>query len=1284
MKRKSKILLLPLLTGLMLWLPLAAPMPLYAQGGDTPPEPTSVKNFRFEYLTPEEGLPSLTVRSIVQDQQGFMWFATSNGLSRYNGYTFTTFRNDPNDPHSISTESFGRLYVDRQGVLWVGTWNGGLNVFDRTTEQFTRYLHNPDDPSSLSHNRVNVILEDKSGRLWLGTEGGLNRFDPASEQFFHYQHDPNDPHSLSSDIVKTMVEDASGQLWLGTFGGGVNKFDPASGQFTPYQNDPQNPNSLIYDNVEAIAVEATGSLWIGTKAGLDYFDPATGQFTHYHHNPADPQSLSSDDISELYLDASGEMWIGTAGGGLNIFDPQTKTFRQVPYNSNAPYGFHGDWVSTIYADRSGALWIATLSDGVNRLDRAAAKFELYQHNPDDPTSLSPGAIWSILRDHSGTLWVASVGGGLNKFDPVTGYFEHYRHDPADLHSLSNDSVFAMTEDATGDLWIGTMKGLNRYDQTSGKFTQYIHDPANPASLSENWVAGLYADRSGRLWVGTIGKGLDRYDPATDSFRHYQADPENPHSISDNNVLAFAEDPAGQLWIGTISGGLNKFDPETETFTHYLHDPDDLNSLIDDNVSHIYLDSAGVLWLATPKGLEKFDPQTEIFTHYTEQQGLASKALASVVGDAQGNLWVGMQGSGLARFDPRSETFKNYDKSDGLQSNDFIPRAAYRDADGKLYFGGMNGLNAFYPDQLRDNPYVPPVVLTGFQIFNHPVPIGEEDSPLQQVVNETDEITLSYQQSVFSFEFAALNYRAPKKNQYAYKLEGFDQDWNYVDSTRRFATYTSLNPGAYTFRVKASNNDGVWNEEGKAIKITITPPWWQTWWFYTISVLAGFGLVLFIYRLQLRARTNQLKAEKAVALNTVNVISQQLTGILQLNDLLRQIVTLTKETFNYYHVHIYLLNEGQDALVLAEGYGRAGEAMKRQGHHIPLAASTSLVARAVREGQIVISENVQEDPTWLSNPLLPQTLSEMAVPIVKEKRVVGVLDVQSDKLSGLSEEDANLLRSLANQIAVALTNAQLYQIEHELRQAEAERAQELAKLNADLKAAQAELLRQERLATLGKLTATVSHEIRNPLATIRASAFALDRKTRDKGLGVEQALDRIERNITRCDNIIIELLDYTRIGELDLQQVCFDDWLNQFLDEQEFPAGITLVRELNAGTKIWLDPQRFRRVIINLFDNACQAMLEYTKQKNNKTPLILGIQAAVVGQRLKISISDSGPGIAPEIIPHIFEPLYSTKGFGVGLGLPVVKEIMKQHHGEIEIISHVGQGTQIILWLPLAP
>jgi len=413
-------------------------------------------------------------------------------------------------------------------------------------------------------------------------------------------------------------------------------------------------------------------------------------------------------------------------------------------------------------------------------------------------------------------------------------------------------------------------------------------------------------------------------------------------------------------------------------------------------------------------------------------------------------------------------------------------------------------------------------------------------------------------------------------------------------------------------------------------------------------------------------------KRARQLQTVAEVGTAASTILDTDELLQQVVDLTRTRFDLYHAHIYLLNETKDVLELKAGAGEKGRKMVEQGWSIPLSAEKSLVARTARNRQGEIVNNVQANPHWLPNPLLPNTRSELAVPLIVGDQMLGVLDVQTNEVDYFTEDDVRIKSTLAAQIAVAIKNTQLYH-------REAERVRELAKLNLDLKATQAELLRQERLATLGQLTATVSHEIRNPLGTIRASAFTVDRKTRDKDLGVERALDRIQRNITRCDNIIAELLDYTRLHNLEFKTLHFDEWLHHLLDEQTIPEVITLVRQLSAGVEVSLDPERFQRVIINLVDNAYQAMLEYDTIDNLQ---ILSIKSDVIDRQLRLSIADTGSGIPPDVMPHIFEPLYSTKGFGVGLGLPIVKEIIKQHAGKIEITSETGQGTEVTLWLPL--
>jgi len=818
----------------------------YAEGEDEPSRARATieieQELKFSHLSLADGLSEATVWSLTQDSQGFMWFATSNGLNKYDGYTFTVYKHDPDNPNSLSHNNLNRMLEDHTGALWVATWGGGLNKFDRESEQFTRYQHDPDDPYTLSGDAVPAIYEDSMGTLWVGTfTGGLSQFDAQTEQFTHYQHDPDDPHTLSDNAVRVIYEDKAGTLWIGTFGGGLNRFDRQTGKFTRYQHDPDEPSTLSHNRIWSILEDQAGAFWIGSRGGgLNKLDRETGEFTHYQHDADDPSSLSDDEIFALYEDQEGRFWVAT-NGGLDRFDRQTGNFTHAQHDPNDPDRLSINTLQSIIEDEAGALWIGTYNGGVNILDEGARKFPLYQHKPNNPNSLSSNGIRTIYEDQAGIVWIGSDS-GLNRFDRQTGEFTRYLADPDALQGLNDEFVNAIVEDQVGNLWVGTIEGgLNKLDRESGQFTHYEHDPDNPNSLSGNYIKSLYVDQSGMIWVGTFSTGLNRFDPQTEQFTRYDYEPDNPAGLSDPSVLAIHQDQAGMLWFGTWGGGLDKFDPQSERFTVYQHDPDKANSLSNNSIFSIYEEPDGSLWLATEGGLNKFDAQSETFSHYRQKDGLPSDTIQGILPDEEGNLWL-TTSEGLSKFNPATETFRTYDARDGLQSNQFSAGASYRSQTGELMVGGAEGLNIFDPQAITDNPHLPPVVMSDFQIFNQPVEIAEEGSPLQKHINATEELTLSYEQSVFSFEFAALSYRLPEKNQYAYQMEGVDPDWNYVDSKRRFATYTNLDAGEYTFKVKASNNDGIWNEEGKAIKIIITPPWWETWWFRTTIGLLVVGLV----------------------------------------------------------------------------------------------------------------------------------------------------------------------------------------------------------------------------------------------------------------------------------------------------------------------------------------------------------------------------------------------------------------------------------------------------------
>jgi serine phosphatase RsbU (regulator of sigma subunit)/ligand-binding sensor domain-containing protein len=822
-----------------------------------------------------------------------LWIGTgTSGLNRFDRETetFTHFRHNPADSTSLGDNGVGRIYEDRAGNLWVLTGAGGLDQLDRKSGKFTHYRHDPNNPNSLSHNRITAFHESATepGVLWIGTPAGLNCFDTKAGRFTRYRHEPDNANSLSYDGILSIYEAATepGILWIGTGpvdgelkGGGLNRFDTKSGSFTHYRHDPKNPKSISSDIVQPIREDKHGMLWVGTLAGLDKFDRQSGTFTHFALNANNP-NFWSHAAAFIFADSKDYLWIRTPlNDGVHRFDPRTGAFIHCRFDPNDPSSLSNDLIYSIYEDRSGVLWIGTEVGGLSKLDQYAEKFSTYRPEPGNSNSLSNYLVRAIHEDRTAPhiLWIGVAQGGLNKLDRKAGRFTHYRHDPKNPGSLSNDNVWAIYEDRAGALWVGTYGGgLDKFDRRHETFIHYRHDQANPNSLSNNNVRTIYEDRAvpGVLWIGTDGGGLNRFDSKTNRFTHWRNDPNDPNSLSNNLVRAIHQDEAGVLWLGTSTGGLNKFDPKTKTFKRYLHDATNPNSLGGNIVQSIYADATGVLWLGTyGGGLNRFDPKTEQFTIYTEKNsGISNNAVYATLPDEHGNLWLSTN-AGVCKFNPQLKTFKNYDVDDGLQGREFNGQAYFKSPSGEMFFGGIIGLNAFYPDSVKDNPIAPQLALTDFKLFNESVAIGGK-SPLKKHIAETDSIALAYWQNDISFEFVALHYGRPENNRYAYRLENYDGGWRQA-GTQRVATYTNLDPGEYVFRVKGSNNDGVWNEAGISIHITITPPWWRTaaaYVMYALLLIAGIVTVERLHRARLLAkerektclREAELRAEAAEA------------------------------------------------------------------------------------------------------------------------------------------------------------------------------------------------------------------------------------------------------------------------------------------------------------------------------------------------------------------------------------------------------------------------------------
>lgn len=808
---------------------------------------SQINQVRFQHLQSEQGLSQATVRCIFQDHKGFLWIGTQDGLNKYDGYAFTVFRHDQENQRSLSNNSVATIYEDREGTLWIGTTGGGLNRFNRETEDFTHYRHDPANAQSLSHDAVSSIYQARSGALWLGTNNGLDLFNRERETFTTYQHDPANPQSLGDNLIRAIAEDETGALWLGTNDSGLEKFDSLTGEFRHYRYEQNNAGNQ--HPIAAMSMDKQGALWIGTEgSGVYKFDRRTEQFTLFQHTPKIPSSLADNIVRAIYEDHTGVLWFGT-NAGLDSFDGEKSAFIHYRHDAANPESLSDNTIFSLFEDKSGVLWIGTGTGGVSKLNRSNKPFATYRSNTVDPHSLSSNVVFAFLEDSAGGLWIGTVGGGLNLYDRKTGEAKRYQHDPFNPHSLSNNFIYSILEDKTGALWIGTGGGgLERFDRKTERFTHYQHDPANPRSLCDDTVWVVYQDRSGTLWNCTAN-GLDRFDSQTETFTHYQHDSANPRSLSNNNIRAILEDPAGALWLGTRYGGLEKLDRQTGEFTHYAHDQNNPSSLSSDAVYFLHEDASNVLWVGTTEGLNQFDPARQTFIHFAERDGLANNTVYGILSDRQGNLWLSTN-QGISKFNTQSHTFRNYDANSGLQGNEFNGGAAFQSASGEMFFGGISGFNSFFPEQINDSSYKPPIVLTAFKKFDQKVELGK---PLDEV----GELELSYKDNVFSFEFAALDYAAPQKNQYAYMLEGFDHDWNY-SGTRRVAIYTNLDGGNYTFKVKGTNSDGIWNDQIASVRIKVVPPPWKTWWFLTLSVgaIALVGIVAYRRRI---SRLHQARA-----------------------------------------------------------------------------------------------------------------------------------------------------------------------------------------------------------------------------------------------------------------------------------------------------------------------------------------------------------------------------------------------------------------------------------------
>ena len=808
--------------------------------------------YLFDHLTRKEGLANSSVSSIVQDKNGFLWFGTQGGLNRYDGKNFVHYGHDPYEPNSIPHNLIQTMYLDYESnILWLGTYNG-LTRFDINTETFTSFKHDPHDKTTLSDPVVTAITKGAGGDIWVGTLNGLNRLDTGTGEFRQYYAEKANTHSISDNTIRSLLCDSKGRLWIGSYGG-LDSYNPEKNHFehhltkNPDDQDTEETGTQGLESpfVMAIKEDDNGILWIGNwGAGLVRFDPESGAM----------KTLKTPDDKIYTVNAQDpeHIWLGSWGGGLFEYIPETNELNTYRYDKNKAKTLSHDIVYSIFEDNSGIIWIGTNGNGINKLNRNKKDYRVFSSDAKDDHEVSRGKIYAILEDHKGDLWIGAYGTGLNRYIKEENKMVHYQHDPEDPDSLSNDIVTFLYEDSKQNIWIGTNDGLNRFRRETDDFEVYGSDDT-VNTPSGNIPFAMEEDAEGRLWIGYYENGMDIWNREENTFTNYRHDPDNPDSLSNNLVYNITMDPDEVMWIGT-NEGLNRYDEQSDGFVKYLNNPDDKNSLSNNTVRSVFADDKDQLWIGTTSGgLNLFKKKDESFTHYTEKDGLSDNIILAILEDKTGKLWLSTT-YGISVFNPETEVFTTLSEDDGLWGMDFTP-GHEKTADGTMYFGSMHGVYAFKSSPESSNQHKPEVQVIDVKVMNETY---ESDKPHFLL----EEITLPHDKNFISFEFVGIDYHSPEKNQYAYKLEGLNEDWIY-SGNRNFVSYSSLPPGNYRFKVKASNNNGVWSDEKNVIELSISNPPYRTWWAYLIYIL----IVLFVLFLIKKAIDLKLKKEKAEAANT---------------------------------------------------------------------------------------------------------------------------------------------------------------------------------------------------------------------------------------------------------------------------------------------------------------------------------------------------------------------------------------------------------------------------------
>ena len=846
----------------------------------------------FEHLT-KSGISGGTVNSILLDSKGFMWFCIDDGLTRYDGYSSKLFKAGDPEQDKDKYIQFVKIVEDRFGTIWIATYEG-LYFLDREQEKIVHFLNftGIDLPNLLLKEIITAVFIDSRGYLWVGTYNGLVRIslseDISSIQNEHitvYQDTPELKNAIHNNLIYSISEDQDHKIWIAFYSDIIECYDYELDQFSSHKIDVPNLQKWNY-LPKIIVTDHDNNLWISTQGlGVIFWDRTENTFKQYRSFNVGGKEINTSLVRSIIIDSQNRAWIGTDGNGIIIFDKKNNLATNYYKDINDHSNLSSNAIYSLYEDKNGNFWVGTYLTGVNKFISNRLNFGVHYSIPNSTNKLSHNVVTNFCEDQDGKIWISTDGGGVNVYDRETGDFQHLKHDPNNKNSLSINTAITLFCDNDNRIWIGTYNGgLNIYDQKQQQFHHYRFNPADPNSISSDHVWGFTQDKWGNMWVATVNSGLNLMKKGSDSFIRYQITDLNyrgQDQISCNAITYLFIDNGNRLWIATEWGlemvMLDEIDftqavPKLE-FNHYINSDHDSN-IKENRISYVNQDGFGNIWIGTRgSGLVKLDFDTLNFSYYTVNEGLSHNSVRGILFDDDNNLWISTN-NGLSKFNVTSGQFKNYDSSYGLQSNFFMKTACLKANDGTMFFGGTNGFNEFKPNDIVSEVSLYAPVIKDFKLFNQSVLVGvvyNDRVVLEKSILETKEIKLNYRDNDISFEFSALDYVNPEKNLYLYKLEGFDKDWQMTDAKMRIAKYTNLDPGVYTFMVKASSNEDYWPENQTIVKVIIDSPWWKTRIFIIAFVVLILTILISVYYMRVYTlQKQQLLLRKSVDEKTMQL------------------------------------------------------------------------------------------------------------------------------------------------------------------------------------------------------------------------------------------------------------------------------------------------------------------------------------------------------------------------------------------------------------------------------